>query len=671
MWERTNHKRMLWNLPTCWFQASSKVHRIRFPAALGLALSVRFYGLAHAKKLIRRPLKRSILVLTLFSLSACCLGLIGCSPKEYRLRADKEVEEIIEQKQLKTKGHIEPFTIETPADTLRRRLLIEQELPISGEASLGSELLPKIEDWPEENQPARSTQATEFPPWEIGQPLKLTLTDALMVAAANNREYQTRKEDIFRVALGLDLERDAFRNTYFGALESELLSDQIGDEEITGVANRASAEWSRLLELNGPEQPHFIDLVKLLTQGASSSFGIFADATISIPLMAGSGRNIVTEPLIQAERDVVYAMYTFERFKRSLAVDIASGYLSVLRQQDVLYNAKENYERLLSGAQRAERLTDAGRLSRVELDQARQDVLRARNSWISAQQAYANQLDAFKVSMGLPPDALLELDRLELDNLERAATAALQDSSAAAEMAGENGSGQISASFDDSSFIAEGTGLLALEPVEAVSLALTHRLDLRTAQDRVNDAQRKVVVTADALRAGLTLTGTAAYGERRGIGSADLDDADFDLTRGIYSAGLLLDLPWERTREQNIYRESYIALERSVRDVQELEDQIKLQVRNRLRTLLQTRESYQIQSRAVELARQRVDSAALFLEAGRAQVRDVLDAQDDYVSAQNDRIAALVDYRIAELELQRDMGVLEVDYKGLWSEYRP
>ncbi len=76
--------------------------------------------------------------------------------------------------------------------------------------------------------------------------------------------------------------------------------------------------------------------------------------------MAGSGRNIVTEPLIQAERDVVYTMYTFERFKRSLAVEIASGYLSVLRQQDVLRNAKENYERLKTGAQRAERLADVG-----------------------------------------------------------------------------------------------------------------------------------------------------------------------------------------------------------------------------------------------------------------------------------------------------------------------
>jgi outer membrane protein TolC len=108
-----------------------------------------------------------------------------------------------------------------------------------------------------------------------------------------------------------------------------------------------------------------------------------------------------------------------------------------------------------------------------------------------------------------------------------------------------------------------------------------------------------------------------------------------------------------------------------VRDVQELEDAIKIQVRNALRTLAQTRESYQIQTLAETLAAQRVDSASLFLQAGRAQVRDVLDAQDDLVSAQNARISALVDYRIAELELQRDMGVIEVDHRGIWSEYRP
>ena len=108
-----------------------------------------------------------------------------------------------------------------------------------------------------------------------------------------------------------------------------------------------------------------------------------------------------------------------------------------------------------------------------------------------------------------------------------------------------------------------------------------------------------------------------------------------------------------------------------MRDLQELEDQIKLAVRNALRNLMQARESYKIQAEAVRLAQKRVRSSELFLQAGRAQVRDVLDAKEDLVSAQNDRTRALVNYRVAELELQRDMSVLEVNEKGLWVEYRP
>jgi outer membrane protein TolC len=622
---------------------------------------------------VMKKVKRSVLNAILFGLCVLISGGVGCSPAKYRQHADREVEAIIHQKQLETKGQAEPFTIETPADTLRRRLLVDQTLPYAGDASLGSDVLPAIEDWPEEDQPSRA-KASEplLPPWNGDQPLKLTLMDTLMVAAANSREYQTTKEDIFQVALGLDLERNAFRNIFFGSMESGVVSDHSGDQAISGVANNASATWTRLLKSGAALSSRiFIDLVKLLTQGRSSSFGIFADATISIPLMAGSGRNIVTEPLVQAERDVVYSIYTFDRFKRTLAVRIASGYLAVLKQMDVLKNAEENYHRLKSGAQRATRLAEAGRLPRIQLDQVRQDVLRARISWISSQQAYATRMDSFKISMGLPPDARIELDRSELDRLALAAKTALEKSTLTAAMVDEKGSEATGAPTEPILPERQSGGLLELEPLKAVTLALSHRRDLRISQDRVNDAQRKVVVAADTLRSGLTLTGTAQWGERRGIGSADLPDAEFLTNRGLYSAGLLFDLPWERTLEQNAYRQSYIALERSVRNMQELEDQIKLQVRNALRTLLQARESFKIQDLAVELASQRVESAALFLQAGRAQVRDVLEAQDDLVSARNARTAALVDYRVAELDLQRDMGVIEVDHRGLWSEYRP
>ena len=93
--------------------------------------------------------------------------------------------------------------------------------------------------------------------------------------------------------------------------------------------------------------------------------------------------------------------------------------------------------------------------------------------------------------------------------------------------------------------------------------------------------------------------------------------------------------------------------------------------RTRLGDLLTSRESIVIQTRAVQLAQKRVNMTKLFLEAGRAQIRDLLEAESSLLSAQNSLTSAVANYRIAELELQRDMGVLKVDAMGLWQEYVP
>ena len=147
----------------------------------------------------------------------------------------------------------------------------------------------------------------------------------------------------------------------------------------------------------------------------------------------------------------------------------------------------------------------------------------------------------------------------------------------------------------------EDAGPLEMAPDVAIRLALANRLDLRTSIGEVYDAQRKVVVAADALRAELTLLGDRQIGERRNIDSASLSDAQLRFDEGQYGALLALDLPFERTAERNAYRESFIALEAAVRDVQELEDQIKLSIRNALRTLKTARESIKIQAQSVIL----------------------------------------------------------------------
>ena len=62
--------------------------------------------------------------------------------------------------------------------------------------------------------------------------------------------------------------------------------------------------------------------------------------------LRGSGAHIVTEPLTQAERDVLYTIWEFERFKRTFAVNVASEYYAVLQALDQIDNEEKKIRNL-------------------------------------------------------------------------------------------------------------------------------------------------------------------------------------------------------------------------------------------------------------------------------------------------------------------------------------
>lgn len=621
-------------------------------------------------KVIKNKEVQGNIYLLIFILFPVFFIQTGCqSPPKYRLKADSIAINIIKEKQKQVLDEAQDFTIERASDILRRRLLIDQNLPYACKASLGSDKLKPIEHWPEEDYPVRDSSTDPNIPSKLDRPLKLSLIQALQIGASNSFDYQTRKEDIFRYALDLDLEKNEFRSTFVGQVESLISTDSTGERMLSGTENSGTTGLTRKLKSGVQLTTALaVDLANLLTLGGASSFGMMADATVSIPLLRGSGKHIVMEPLVQAERNVVYAIYEFERFKRIFAVEIASEYLTVLKQLDEVKNAGENYRSLIAASRRARRLADAGRLTEIEVDQASQNELKARNLWITATGSYHDRMDAFKNILGLPPDAGIELDKIEL---ERLAAPILKNLS---EISEEDSRAIEPISPADAPIILippgmEDAGPLEIEESLAIQLGLDNRLDIRVAQGKVYDAQRNVILMADALGADLTFLGKAQLGEKRAIASAALEDVRLRADKGIYSALLSLDLPFERTAERNAYRESFIALERAVREVQILEDHIKLSVRNKLRDLLELRENIKIQAQSVSVAEKRVKSVNMFIEAGRAEIRDLLEAQDALLSAQNGLTAAIINYRIAELELQRDMGVLRIDEKGLLQEF--
>jgi outer membrane protein TolC len=601
----------------------------------------------------------------------------GCnSESKYRTKMNEKMDKIIADKQVQAVGKKSPFSLERPSDILRRRLLEGQNLPIHGPESLGSDKLKKIEHWPEKNYPIATFGGNVAEINEVNKPLTLSLVKALEIGARNSFDYQDQKELVFQSALSLELERNAFRYTFIGQVQNLLSTDTTSGRAESGTVNSFSAGANKKFENGAQISTNLaIDLANLFTLGGASSLGVAGDASISIPLLRGSGRHIVTEPLTQAERNVIYAIWNFERFKKQFAVNTATNYLTVLQQFDIIKNNAADYRSRIVGANRNKRLADAGRIQQIELDQAIQDELRSRQGWISSIQSYKKQLDSFKTFLGLPPDAAIELDPNELEYLLEPTNKIINDIDEEA----KNAQADIELEAPEANAMIElvepdykNAGPYEIKEPNAIQLAFNNRLDLKVADGQVYDSQRAAIVAADLLGAELTFLGSVSIGDRRDtVGSASSLDARLRSDRGVSSTLLTLNLPFERTKESINYRNSLIKLEQTVRTVQKLEDSIKTDIRNTLRDLLLARENMYIQAKAVYVAEKRVKSTNMFLEAGRASTRDLLEAQDALLAAQNALTDAVVKYRIAELNIQLNMDTLQIDVKGLWQEYIP
>jgi outer membrane protein TolC len=367
-----------------------------------------------------------------------------------------------------------------------------------------------------------------------------------------------------------------------------------------------------------------LDLTRSLTTGDSWNPIGRMGLAITQPLLRGAGAKIALEPLTQAQRDLVYAVRAFERFRRTFAFDVATRFYALIEQQDSVSNQEKNYDNLQKLSDRNAALAEAGRLDDVQAGQARQDELRSRDTLLQARSRLEFDKDAFKVFLGLPPETDLAFDAGELERL------AEQDLSP-----------------------------IELDETRAIDLALATRLDHLNTVDQGEDAVRHVAVAEDALRAGLSLAAT--WGNSSEVGKP----GKFNFQDSTWTVGAALDLPLDRLLERNAYREALISSEVAQRSLELSADAIRSALRQELRETKSKLEGWRIQLNAVDLAARRIESTDLKLQAGRAVSRVLLDAQDALLESRNAASSALIDYTLSRLALFRDLELLRVDAAGI------
>jgi outer membrane protein TolC len=452
----------------------------------------------------------------------------------------------------------------------------------------------------------------------------LSVEGALDLAAHISRRYQTEKERLYLTALTLTGERYQFSPQFFANSTATYNRTSAGEENGTVSS---SVGVSDLLRTGGNLGASLAnDLLRYYTGDPRKSVVSIISVNLMQPLLRGFGRNSpAVENLTQAERNVVYAVRNFSFFQDQFATEIVNDYFALLAQKDVIHNRYSNYMSRVQSTKRLEaRAKDRERLQ--DVDQARQAELTAKNTYVNTLASYRNALDQYKIKLGLSLGEQVFLDDQVLRELEQT-----------------------------------GPIPVVLNQDETYRWAVKKQLQILNAIDQFEDSKRKVRVAADRFKADLNLLANAS------LGSEPYPDyTTFDSKKVRWDVGLQLNLPIDRLSERNSYRATLVSFESALRNFTLTLDNLKDSIERGLRTLEQRRQNYYIQKNALELANRRVTSTTLLQQAGRAEVRDVVDSQDAQISAQNAVTSALVDYQVTRLQLMLDVGALDAARSKFW-----
>lgn len=518
--------------------------------------------------------------------------LTGCTASQYRKRADKEVYGILEQAHRQVFGTNAPYTFETLTSTADPDMIAPIDI-IEGRNAVGTR--------------------------------DLSIDDALHLAVHNSRRYSSEKELLYLTALTLSGERYNFQPHPFASTSANL--DRLSDgEKLGSVRSRVGA--TQLLKTGGSLGLTVAnDLLRYYTGDPRKSVVSVISVNLFQPLLRGFGKyNPAVESLTQSERNVIYAVRSYSFFQQEYAISIVSDYFNLLAQKDIVRNRYTNY---INRGEATRRLVEraAGQRERaMDVDQARQAELSAKNNYVNAVASYLNAMDQFKIELGIPIGEQLHLRDEALVELQNRGLIPVR----------------IATDF-------------------AYRLATERQVQILNAIDQFEDAKRKIKISANRLLPDLNLLADASLDSE-----PPTDYTDFDPDEIRAGVGVELNLPIDRLRERNNYRATLISFEAELRSLALTLDTLKDSIDRGLRTLEQRRQTFEIQQGALQVANRRVVAATQMIEAGRAEVRDLVEAQDAQVAAQNAVTQAMVSYQDGMLRLLLDIGILETESSRFW-----
>lgn len=280
---------------------------------------------------------------------------------------------------------------------------------------------------------------------------------AIQLALLHSREYQRELEDLYLAALDVIAQRFQFDVQFFARTSTQFTTEgriRGGGDSSSQLEQPTSGELKWLLATGGQWIVGLANSFLWQFSGPDTNAAwTILDFSFVQPLLRAGGRAVALENLTLAERALLANIRQMEQFRRGFYTHIiagrgpgpgpTSGPISIgapatsgsstgglfrlLEDQVRLRNQRANVAALRESMNRLQAFFEAGLLeTSYQVDLARQRLLAAQSALLADTAAYQSRLDAYKITLGLPPDVEMVITDPLLDQFDLIAPATTQ-----------------------------------------------------------------------------------------------------------------------------------------------------------------------------------------------------------------------------------------------------
>lgn len=354
--------------------------------------------------------------------------------------ADKDASDLVQQKAVDPRWEAPSGDIKVAPESRMFNPFSQDHPPIPPDDPVSGELMRRVDGRPgyPHWHANGDTVYVENPEWlqylpmnEKGEVL-LDFERSFDLALLHSTIYQRQREELYLTALDVALERFGFDSQLFAGYNS-FLALRRGESTISSALGPSGGGVSfRKLGITGAS--YTVGLANSILWNFGNSTTQTANSLINFsiiqPLMRGAGRDRIMESLTQSERDLLGNVRQFERFRQGFFLEITvgraaanslsrgagnflgnptqatfgvGGVLGLLQTQQNILNQEINVKYLEDVVEQFREFQRRDRVDALQVKQTESRLFAAQGNLLQLKTNYQNDLDRFKIVLGLPP----------------------------------------------------------------------------------------------------------------------------------------------------------------------------------------------------------------------------------------------------------------------------